>query len=205
MPGQERKYCHIEIFSCRIGKSVLQCLYMPDQVAPSALKNRPDLNEILLTWKSPSHPFKKRDRIFYQTVVAITFLLIVIVLFLHEFMLIGVILALAFLVYAISSVPPVEIEHKITPLGFDNAGRLFQWPELISFWFEEKWNNKILVIQTRIPLPGQIRVVIPSDVKTQKVKEIVGRYLLYLEKPPKNWSDKVTDWLNKKIPLEPAK
>lgn len=170
-------------------------------MAASALENKPDLNEILLSWKGPSHPFKKRNRVFYQTVAALTFLLVVIVFFLHEFMLIGVILSLAFVVYAISSVPPVEVEHKITPIGFDNAGRLFHWIELYSFWFEEKWGYKILVIATRLPFPSQVRAVL-RDVTEEKIKEIVGRYLLYLEEPPKNWADSFSNWMNKKIPLE---
>lgn len=174
---------------------------MPTDVAPSALKDRPDLNEILLSWKSPSHPFKKRNRIFYQTVAALTLLLVVIVFFLHEFMLIGVILSIAFVVYVISSVPPVEVEHKVTPIGFENAGRLFHWFELYSFWFEERWGCKILVISTRLPFPAQARAVL-RDVSEGKVKEIVGRYLLYLEKPPKSWADNFSDWLNQKIPLE---
>ena len=73
----------------------------------NTMPDPPDLNEVLLFWKSPSHPFKKRNRLFYQTVAAITFLLVVIVFFLREFILIGVILSIAFVVYAISSVPPV--------------------------------------------------------------------------------------------------
>ena len=170
-------------------------------MAASALENKPNLNEILLSWKSPSHPFKKRNRVFYQTVAALTFLLVVIVFFLHEFMLIGVILSVAFVVYAISSVPPVEVEHKLTPIGFENAGRIFHWIELYSFWFEEKWGYKILVIATRLPFPSQVRVVL-HDVTEEKIKEIVGHYLLYLEEPPKNWADDFSNWLNKKIPLE---
>lgn len=176
---------------------------MPTDAAPSALKDRPDLNEILLSWKSPSHPFKKRNKIFYQTVAALTFLLVVIVFFLHEFMLIGVILSIAFVVYAISSVPPVEVEHKVTPIGIENAGRLFHWIELYSFWFEEKWDYKMLVIATRLPFPAQVRVVI-QNVTAEKVKEIVGRYLLFMEKPPKSWADNASDWINRKIPLETA-
>ncbi len=174
---------------------------MTSPTAPSALKDKPDLNELLLSWKSPSHPFKKRNRIFYQTVAAITFLLVVIVFFLHEFMLMGVILAVAFLVYVISTVPPIEVEHKVTPLGFENAGRLFRWAELVAFWFEDRWGFKTLVIQTRLPLPAQIRAVL-AEVGELKVKEIVGKYLLYMEKAPKSWTDKFSDWLNKKIPLE---
>lgn len=179
-------------------------IIMPDETAPSALKNRPDLNEILLSWKSPSHPFKKRNRTFYQTVAALTLLLVVIVFFLHEFMLIGVILAVTFLVYAISSVPPVEVEHKVTPLGFENAGRLFYWMELYSFWFEERWGYKLLVISTRLTFPAQVRAVL-HEMSQEKVKEIVGRYLLFLEKPPKNWTDDFSDWFNKKIPLDTSK
>lgn len=174
---------------------------MPGTNSPSTIENKHDLNEILLSWKSPSHPFKKRNRLFYQTVAALTFLLIVIVFFLHEFMLIAVILSITFVVYAISSVPPVEVEHKVTPIGFDNAGRLFHWMELYSFWFDEKWGYKMLVIATRLPFPSQIRMVL-REISEEKVKMIVGRYLLYLEKPPENWADDFSSWINQKIPLE---
>lgn len=174
---------------------------MTAQNKPSSLKDKPDLNEVLLSWKSPSHPFKKRNRIFYQTVAALTFLLVVIVFFLHEFMLIGVILSIAFLVYVISTVPPVQVEHKITPLGFENAGRLFRWMELYAFWFEEKWGYKTLVIQTRLPFPAQVRAVV-EEVTTEKVREVIGKYLLFWEKPPKSLTDNFSEWLNKKIPLE---
>lgn len=166
------------------------------------LKDRPDLNEVLLSWKGPSHPFKKRNRLFYQTVAALTLLLVIIVFFLRDFLLIAVILAIAFVVYVLSTVPPVEVEHKVTSLGIDHAGRFFRWIELAAFWFESKWGDKILVVQTRIPFPGQVRAVLTSSISEQKAKEIVGRYLLYLEKPPKNLVDNVSNWLGEKFPLE---
>ena len=119
-------------------------------------------------------------------------------------MLIGVILSISFLVYVISTVPPVEVEHKVTPLGFENAGRLFHWIELYSFWFEERWGYKILVIATRLAFPAQVRAVL-HEMSQEKVKEIAGRYLLYLEKPPKSWADNFSDWINQKIPLETSK
>ena len=90
---------------------------MPDETK-KYLSEKPDLNQILFSWTSPSHPYKKKSKLFYQTVAAFTFLLVVIVFFLHEFLLIGVILSVAFVIYAIYSVPPIQIEHKITPLGF---------------------------------------------------------------------------------------
>ncbi|OIO14058.1 hypothetical protein COV53_01205 [Candidatus Gottesmanbacteria bacterium CG11_big_fil_rev_8_21_14_0_20_37_11] len=165
------------------------------------LKNQPDLNEILLTWKSPSHPYKKRNRVFYQTVAAITFLLVAIVFFMNDFLLIGVILSVAFVVYATSTIPPVEVKHKITPIGFENAGRLFKWIELYSFWFEEKWNHKVLIIQTRLPFPPQIRMVINNDIE-KNVKEVIGKYLLFQEKPTRSFVDSLSHWFSQKIPLD---
>ena len=174
---------------------------MPAANNHNTFKDQPNLNEILFSWKSPSHPFKKRNKLFYQTVTALTFLLVVIVFFLNEFMLIGVILSIAFVVYVISTVPPVEVEHKITRIGFENAGRLFRWVELYAFWFEEKWSYKTLVIHTRLPFPAQIRAVL-GETKEEQLKEVLGKYLLFMEKPPKSWADNFSDWLSQKIPLE---
>lgn len=167
----------------------------------SAIAQQPNLNEPLLVWKSPSHPFKKRDRTFYQTVAALTFLFIVIVFFLREFLLIGVILSVAFVVYVISSIPPIEIEHKITPLGILYGGHLYPWGQLGPFWFEEQHNQKIVVFHNRMNFPGQLRLVL-SDVPEAKLKQIVGKYLYFLEKPPKTVSDRLAGWLGKTFPME---
>jgi hypothetical protein len=161
-----------------------------------------DLNAVLLFFKGPSHPFKKRNKIFYQTVAAITFLLSVIVFFMHEWILIGVILSVAFVIYVISTVPPIDVEHKFTPLGVENAGAFYRWIELYAFWFEKKWDYEILVLQTRLPMPAQLRIVL-KDTSKDKVKDIIGKYLLYYENPPKSFIDNVSDWFSTKFPLEP--
>ena len=177
---------------------------MTKELTEKNIKERLDLNETIIEWKTLSHPYKKRDRIFYQTVIAIAFLLIVIVTLMHEFILIGVILSIVFVVYAISSVPPVEVEHKITPLGFYNAGEFYSWIDLYAFWFEKKWDYKTLVIQTRLSFPGQVRAVVDSAVES-KIKEIVGKYLLYMEKPPKSWTENISHFISRIIPLETSK
>ncbi|KKS95655.1 MAG: hypothetical protein UV73_C0015G0030 [Candidatus Gottesmanbacteria bacterium GW2011_GWA2_43_14] len=174
-----------------------------DKSGDKLLSEKPDLNQVLFSWKSASHPYKKRSRVFYQTIAAFSFLMIVIVFFLHEFLLIGVILSIAFVVYVISSVPPIEIEHKILPIGFDNVGRVFRWEELNSFWFDRRWNQDIMVIQTHYPLQPQLQAVIDSDMR-DKLKNLMGKYLLYVEKPPKTAFDKLSEWMMNKLPLESA-
>lgn len=173
---------------------------MPSAPQP-VIAQQPDLNEPLFVWKSPSHPYKKRDRTFYQTVAALTFLCIVIVFFLHEFFLIGVILSVAFVVYVISSIPPVEIEHKIMPLGVLYGGHLYPWAQLGPFWFEEQHRQKVLVFHNKMQFPGQIRLVV-TDVSETKLRQVIGKYLYFLEKPPKTFSDRLSGWLTKTFPLE---
>jgi hypothetical protein len=175
-----------------------------DKNKPISLKNSPDLNEVLFSWKGPSHPFKKRNRIYFQTIIAMTLLLVAIVFFLNDFLLIGVILAISFLVYAISSVPPIEVEHKITPMGIDDAGRFFKWIDLSSFWFEEKWGQQVLVIQTHLTFPVQIRAVISKE-SISTIKDMIGKYLLFHSKPVKSFVDKISEWITAKIPLDTTK
>ena len=89
----------------------------------------------------------------------------------------------------------------MTRVGVEHAGRVFRWIELAAFWFEEKWEQKILVVQTRLPLPAQLRIVL-GDMPQEKIMENIGKYLLFIEKPPKTIVDNLSDWLSKTIPLE---
>lgn len=166
-------------------------------------ESREDLNEVLFVWKAPSHPFKERGRVFYQAVLALTILLSLIVFFLfHEILPIIAIILVAFIVSAISKIPPVDIEHKILPIGFDHAGKIYRWNELTAFWFDQQWDSTVLVIQTRIPFPTQLRAVIPTEEEKGRARDMIGKYLLLYEKPQRNWMERTASWLSKKIPLD---
>lgn len=158
-------------------------------------------NETLLAWKSPSRPFKKRAKEFYTTIGAIVFLLAVILVFIKEFLLIGAIIALAFVAYVLATVPPEEVEHKITSEGLESAGHFYKWEELTSFWFGEKWGQPILLVQTRLRFPGRL-IILMEEQDQAKVKEILTKYLKFIEKPEKNWMDDAAKWLAEKVPLE---
>ena len=59
-----------------------------------------------------------------------------------------------------------------------------------------------MVVQTRLSFPAQIRAVLSEGATKEKAKEVIGKYLLYMEKPPKSWTDNFSDWLSQKFPLE---
>lgn len=157
--------------------------------------------ETLLVWKSASRPFKKREKEFFTTIGAIVFLLAVILVFIKEFLLIGAILALAFVAYVLATIPPEEVEHKITSLGLESVGHFYKWEELVAFWFAEKWGQPLLVVTTKLKFPGRL-VILTGTEDREKIKALLSKNLAFKEKPEKNWMDDAAKWLSEKVPLE---
>ena len=161
---------------------------------------KPEPLKILIAWKAPVRPFKKRSREYFTTIGAIVFHLIVILLFLQEWFLIVVIMALTFFAYIMAMVEPLEVEHKITNRGIITGGKRYFWPELGRFWFSEKWNQKMLRVENFVGLPRHL-ILLMGGANEKEIKRILVEYLLF-EKPEKTWVDNASDWLSRRIPLE---
>ena len=166
----------------------------PEPFVPKEIKT-------LLEWKSPSRPFKRRDRDYFTTIAAIVFLIGVILLFIKEFLLIGVMLALMFVSYVLATVEPEEAEHRITTEGITTGSKTYLWTELREFYFTKKWNDTILNINTKLKFPGRLLVLL-GGLDEKKIKDELGKYLSYRETPVVTWMDNAADWLSKKVPLE---
>lgn len=167
---------------------------------PSEVTLVPGPARDLLLWQAPSRVFKKRDREFFSTVGAIVFLVVVILIFIKEWLAICVLIALLFLVYVMGTVPPEEITNVITTKGIKTGEKLYQWPFLNRFWFSEKWNFKLLQIETNLVFPKHLTLVL-KNVSQEEIKKILTKYLIF-EKPQKTLLDKLANWLQEKIPLE---
>lgn len=154
---------------------------------------------VYLNWKSHSRLYKKRDKDFFRNIAAIVFLLLVILFFAREFPLILAVVSVAFVVYVFSTVPPEEIEHSLTSKGIESAGKTYEWDVFESFWFEEQWGQKMLVVA---PKMGPRLILLLGDVTEGKVKSVVNRFLRFEETPQKNIMDNAATWLSEKIPLE---
>jgi len=159
----------------------------------------------LLSWKAASRPFRKKDRSFYTTSAVIVILLILIAFLASEFLLIGVLLALTFVAYVLAFVPPGNVKYKISTQGITIGDDFYFWHYLDSFWLKEKENSKILVVQTRLRLPGQLMLVLGPPAGGQdeeEAKKTVARFLPFHESPKKSWMEKWADGLQKHFPLE---
>lgn len=156
--------------------------------------------KVLFAWKAAVRPFKKRNKEYWTTVFAILFLLVLILFFVKEWFLIAAIISLAFVYYVLSTVPPEEIEYRITNKGVAFEDKSYDWEYLWRFWFSNKYDQRLLNIDTRLNLPGRLLFVIKKEDEKQ-IKEILEKYLLN-EEAPLTFFDKASAWLAKKVPLD---
>jgi hypothetical protein len=162
----------------------------------------PDPIKTLLTWTAASRPFRKKDRSFYTTIIVLITLISLIALLAGQIMLIGVLLAFLFLVYALNFVPPEDVEYKVSTQGVTISDHFYHWQELDSFWFTEKDHHKLLHILTRLRFPGVLMLVLSPETDQEEIKRIVARYLPFHEIAPKSLMDKWAEGLQKHFPLE---
>lgn len=156
--------------------------------------------KILLEWSAPSRPYKVRTREFYTTILSIAFLLGVILLLLKEFLLIGVIMAFAFLSYVLATYKPENAKHQITTNGIRTDGKLYPWDQLTNFWLKKQWDQEVIICKTITALPGVILLVVDAS-KRENTLKIIGEKIP-LVKPTDSFVDKASKWLGNKIPLE---
>lgn len=155
----------------------------------------------LLFWKAVSRPFRKKDRSYYTTIIILITLVSLIALLAGEKLLIGVLLALLFLIYVLNFVSPEEVEYKLSTQGITIGEHFYHWYELDSFWFSEKDGFKILNVLTQLRFPGMLIIVI-GNVSESDVKRVMARFLPFHEIAPKSQIEKWTESLQKHFPLE---
>ncbi|MBI2019491.1 hypothetical protein HYS95_02380 [Candidatus Daviesbacteria bacterium] len=155
----------------------------------------------LLEWEAPARPFRKKDRSYYTTIAVLVILLVLIAFLIQEFLLVGVILAFAFVAYVLAFVPPHDITYRVSTQGITIGEDFYFWHFLDSFWFKEKDKQKILHIQTRLRFPAQLMIVLGTE-DEEKVKKIMAKFLPFVEVPYKSLMEKWAESLQKHFPLE---
>ncbi|MDP2670950.1 MAG: hypothetical protein Q8P13_00570 [bacterium] len=161
------------------------------------LEERPRKVQIkeLHSWVSPSRIYKKKSARWFLNLVLLISIILVILLFLKEFILMAVVLSFAFLTYVISAVAPENVEHKITTQGITSGDQSFLWEELYDFWFTSKGGFRILVLDTLLRYPRQVFILIPQE-EEEKIKSKIVGYLPFREVPGATWMDRWGDKLS---------
>lgn len=177
--------------------------YYPDakleesQIAPWMYKPLPEKD--ILSWQAPSRPFKKRNKKYFSTIFIIALLVSLILGFAGQLYAIAVVVAVSFLAYTLSVVPPQEITYKISTWGIRVENTLYYWEELGRFWFTEKYGFDLLNIESA-RFPNRITILI-GDQDKELLTTILQEVLLQ-QKPEPTLYEKAADWLQEKIPLD---
>jgi hypothetical protein len=161
-----------------------------------------DLNEekMLIEWEAAERSFKKRNRDFWITAVAILILVSVIFIFIKEFFLVIALGSLLFLGYVLSTVPPGMAKYKITNRGIYFGEQFYPWEILERFWFKNSLDSEMIHFGTLMQFPRVISMVIMAEDK-EKIKEIVVKRIPMIQESP-TFVDKTTAWFSKRLPLE---
>ena len=157
----------------------------------------PKTEATLINWVAPARPFKRRDRQFWVTVVAMAGVVGLILFLVEGFMPVILIISIIFLFYVLSTVEPEDVEYKITNRGIRIGGRLTEWPNMNRFWMSRRFNSELLVVEI-FTLPGRLELVI-DPAKKSEIERSMSKYLAREEVPPSGL-DKAANWVGKRMP-----
>src|SRR3972149_5481844 len=152
----------------------------------------------IISWKSPERIFKARSKKYFTKVALYAFIFILLAIAVGEYFLVGVIIAVAFVVYVLATAAPATIEHKITNMGIISGGRAFLWEELDSFWFDKKGDDRLLLVQTNLHFPTRL-IMILTTISDRTLLDVVEKHIHFHHAPVHTLFDKWAHTLQKRI------
>jgi hypothetical protein len=161
--------------------------------------------QLIVSWKAPLRAYKKRGKKILRFYAALALLLSLIVFFIGDKILMIPILTLLFLFYVLTITPPPEVENKITTFGIDTAGISIRWETLSHFYFTRKFNFNILTLVSHPPYNYHAFLVVPDDALRGKLTQLLSQHIMYMEKPQRRFTDRLTDWILNLMPEDDDK
>lgn len=149
------------------------------------------------SWEAPARPFKRRNREYFITIIAMAAVVALVLFFAEGFMPVILIVALVFLYYTLNTVEPEKIAYKITNLGVKVANRRQDWEVITKYWFSKKMDTEVLVLELSI-IPRRLDLVINKG-DEERIRKAMKGYAPEDETPP-SLIDKAIDWVSGKLP-----
>jgi hypothetical protein len=155
----------------------------------------------LLAWHAPSRPHRKRAKEYYVNSMLIVLALEVILVLFKEYMLMLVIMSVAFVSYALSATEPDPLYCRISTEGIAVGDHYYLWQELYDFYFKQRSGMDILHIRTKTYLPGELILVL-GDVTKDQIQQVLLAFLPYREVVHATFTEKAGEWVAESFPLE---
>jgi hypothetical protein len=170
---------------------------MPEEKLDEMPKRKVVPEESLFAWSEKSRPFERRSRDFYISLLSVAVLFGLLLFVIEGIMPVILLASLVFLFYVLSTHEPDQVAYEITNKGIRMAGKLTEWSKMGRFWFTDRLNHRLLVIETDV-VPGRLELVVNNEVE-EKIENILSEYLVNEEVPP-SFFDKAASWASKRLP-----
>lgn len=154
-----------------------------------------------LEWTSPVRVYRPWDRERFARLGTVVLFAGLFLIFFKQFWLLVVALAFLFVAYALGTVPPGLVTHRITAKGISSAGHFYSWEELLSFHFVEKGGVALLCVNTKQTWPGRLVILLSEEIGREKITGVLSPKLEYREAPPTNLSKRFVDAVSEKLGL----
>jgi len=146
--------------------------------------------KIFQVWEALARSHKKGmslklSRSFMMIGIVIALLLVI----MQEFFLLFVIASLIFISNVLAKVPPEKVKYEISNHGILYGTDMYYWKDLKQFYFDEIDGLDLLVVDTRIALPGRLYITLQAGSK-DKLQAYLDERLIFLESPPQTFLDK---------------
>ncbi len=151
----------------------------------------------LFAWETVERPFKRRNKDFYVTVIAMASIIGFILFLTEGWIPVVLIISLVFLFYVMSTIEPGNVHYKISNFGIKVGDHLTLWEDMGRFWFTNRFESRLLVIETYV-FPNRLELVVPAEME-EKIKSILAKYIKH-EEIPASTIDKATNWFSTKLP-----
>lgn len=156
--------------------------------------------EVFMTWEKTLSPGDKTviNKRFSRPIVIIGIFVGLLLLVMQEYALILVIGSLIFFIQALPKMLPEDVKYEVSNHGIMIGDTLYYWGKLRRFFFIKKEGVEVLAIDTVMGFPGRIYVHFDAKNK-EKIKELLNKYLHYLEEEPTTVLDKAYDGVVKRL------
>ena len=130
-----------------------------------------------LEWHAPGRPFKERSHEYFVNILLIVMALEIILFLFGQYLLMLVVISLAFLSYAMAIVPPHDFYYKITSEGIRVENYFYIWDELYDFYFVKHHGVDVLYLTTKDYFPGELKITL-GQLESDEVKKSGNTKLL---------------------------
>lgn len=154
-----------------------------------------------LSWHAPGRPYKKHSMEYYMNAFLITMAIEIILFLFSQYLLMALVLSLAFLTFSLAFVPPHKLYYRISSQGVRVDNHYFIWEELYDFYFTKSNGLEVLHIRTKVYFPGELTILL-GDVPLQQIKAVLMEFLPFREYVSPTFMEKAGTWLEKNFPLE---